>query len=190
MVISKVPLVFFLLAATFDSGRAQTCGDDETLRSPAGVISSPGYPGDYPPRVDYTWCVNVEGATGIDVTFIGEFHLEINEDNDGTEECKDALEIGQGNVPFQDSIGIFCGNSTPPAQRVDTKQMWVNLYTDRNVEMSGFQLVYRSELDVCYSSPCNNGGTCMSDLTTYTYTCSCPPGWEGANCQLGELISV
>eukprot|EP00058_Branchiostoma_floridae_P028136 XP_002613627.1 hypothetical protein BRAFLDRAFT_93668 [Branchiostoma floridae] len=181
MVVSKVSLVLFLLAVAFDSGSAQC---DETLRSTAGVISSPGYPGDYPPRVDYTWCVDVEGATAISVTFLGEFQLEINEDNDGTESCKDSMEIGQGNIPFRDSIGIFCGNSTPPAQSVGTGQMWVNLYSDRNVEMAGFQLVYRSDLDVCYSSPCTNGGTCMSDLTTYTYTCSCPPGWDGASCEV------
>ncbi|XP_035679857.1 fibropellin-3-like [Branchiostoma floridae] len=128
----------------------------------------------------------MEGVLGIDVTFLGEFHLEINEDNDGTLSCKDALEIGEGNVPFLEgsTIGIFCGNSTPPDQRIDMKQMWVNMYSDRNVEMSGFRLVYRSELDVCYSSPCTNGGTCMSDLTTYTYTCSCPPGWQGTNCEV------
>ncbi|XP_019616545.1 PREDICTED: fibroblast growth factor receptor 4-like [Branchiostoma belcheri] len=191
MAIVKASWVLLLLVATIDSASAQC---DETLRSPAGVIQSPGYPGDYPSRMDYTWCVDVQGATGIDITFLGEFHLEINEDNDGTDVCKDALEIGAGIVPFQNSIGLFCGNSTPPAQRVDTRQMWVNLFTDRNVEISGFQLIYRSELDVCYSSPCTNGGTCMSDLTTYTYTCHCPSGWEGiifgVNCEIVLLSGV
>ncbi|XP_078662358.1 uncharacterized protein LOC144906180 [Branchiostoma floridae x Branchiostoma belcheri] len=181
MAIAKSSWALLLLVATIDSASAQC---DETLRSPAGVIQSPGYPGDYPSRMDYTWCVDVQGATGIDITFLGEFHLEINEDDYGTERCKDSLEIGEGNVPFQNSIGIFCGNSTPPAQRVDTRQMWVNMYTDRNVEMAGFQLIYRSELDVCYSSPCTNGGTCMSDLITYTYTCHCSPGWEGTRCEV------
>ncbi|XP_078580293.1 tyrosine kinase receptor Cad96Ca-like [Branchiostoma floridae x Branchiostoma japonicum] len=58
MAVFKVPWLLLLLVATFDSRSAQC---DETLRSPVGVIASPGYPGDYPPTVDYTW--RTEGAT-------------------------------------------------------------------------------------------------------------------------------
>ncbi|XP_035657342.1 fibroblast growth factor receptor 4-like [Branchiostoma floridae] len=143
------------------SGSAQC---DETLRSPAGEISSPGYPGDYPPRVDYTWCVNVEGATGIDVSFLGEFHIELNEDGDGTVTCKDGVEVGQGGRPVPGHHRRLLWEqhpaSTEGGHRADV------------------------ELDVCYSSPCTNGATCLPNLTTYTYTCHCSPGWEGTNCEL------
>lgn len=41
----------------------------------------------------------------------------------------------------------------------------------------------RSEYRTCstYPSPCINGGTCTDGL--YTYTCSCPYGYSGYNCE-------
>ena len=38
--------------------------------------------------------------------------------------------------------------------------------------------------DPCSPSPCN-GGTCASDLTVSNgYKCSCPTGFDGANCEI------
>ncbi|XP_063300736.1 coagulation factor VII [Pelobates fuscus] len=45
-----------------------------------------------------------------------------------------------------------------------TKQFW-ETYTDK---------------DECISNPCQNGGTCIDDH--HSYTCSCPPAYEGRNC--------
>uniref|UniRef100_A0A3B3SAZ3 Coagulation factor VII, like n=1 Tax=Paramormyrops kingsleyae TaxID=1676925 RepID=A0A3B3SAZ3_9TELE len=44
-----------------------------------------------------------------------------------------------------------------------------------------------SEEDECESAPCHNGGTCMDQ--TKSYTCICPHGFEGKDCQLAERTS-
>ena len=43
-----------------------------------------------------------------------------------------------------------------------------------------------SEIDLCASHPCENTGTCKN-FRTY-YTCSCPPGFQGVNCETGKEI--
>ena len=36
----------------------------------------------------------------------------------------------------------------------------------------------------CASSPCLNGATCQVTGTGSTYTCTCPSGYSGTNCQI------
>ena len=38
-------------------------------------------------------------------------------------------------------------------------------------------------VDPCKNSPCTNGGECLSDLSKFTTSCSCPEGYEGDTCQ-------
>ncbi len=42
----------------------------------------------------------------------------------------------------------------------------------------------------CFNNPCQNGGTCSNyDNTTRPYySCACPFGYTGANCEIGKLI--
>lgn len=40
-----------------------------------------------------------------------------------------------------------------------------------------------SEFDACGSDPCQNGATCTNILSSYN--CSCPPGYEGMDCETG-----
>lgn len=42
-----------------------------------------------------------------------------------------------------------------------------------------------TDIDECKSSPCQNGGNCRDGLNDYT--CECVGGWEGKNCESGEL---
>jgi len=38
----------------------------------------------------------------------------------------------------------------------------------------------------CTSNPCKNGGACVSLFTTYT--CNCPSGYSGTNCQITPIV--
>jgi len=40
-----------------------------------------------------------------------------------------------------------------------------------------------SEIEICDSSPCMNGGTCRQDFGKYE--CHCAPGYTGLNCETG-----
>ena len=39
-----------------------------------------------------------------------------------------------------------------------------------------------TDVNECYSDPCQYGGTCTAGVNTYN--CSCARGWEGYNCEL------
>ena len=46
-----------------------------------------------------------------------------------------------------------------------------------------------AEIDACESSPCQNGGTCITKFNSYEcecgYRCGCAEKLAGTNCQLG-----
>ena len=48
-----------------------------------------------------------------------------------------------------------------------------------------FLLKFYTLLDtnICLTTPCLNGATCTTTGTGSTYTCTCPTGYLGTNCQ-------
>ena len=38
----------------------------------------------------------------------------------------------------------------------------------------------------CESNPCLEGATCVDNIENGTYTCLCPEGFQGTNCETGE----
>ncbi|XP_035672642.1 prolow-density lipoprotein receptor-related protein 1-like [Branchiostoma floridae] len=70
-----------------------------------------------------------------------------------------------------------------------------SLSCSNNVCVSGFTHTYTCDCpagfsgdecgtndDVCFSSPCQNGGQCQDGVNSYT--CDCPDGFSGVNCQI------
>uniref|UniRef100_A0A3Q2ZC84 Coagulation factor VII, like n=1 Tax=Kryptolebias marmoratus TaxID=37003 RepID=A0A3Q2ZC84_KRYMA len=43
-------------------------------------------------------------------------------------------------------------------------------------------------VDHCLSSPCENGATCTRHIDSYT--CKCPPGFHGLNCDRGSNLPL
>lgn len=41
-----------------------------------------------------------------------------------------------------------------------------------------------TDLNECYSSPCENGGSCVGDYKNYT--CTCTKDWIGRNCEIAH----
>ena len=48
--------------------------------------------------------------------------------------------------------------------------------------------IFISDIDDCESNPCQNGATCQDGIGLYS--CSCPTGYEGDQCQIGENINI
>lgn len=38
-------------------------------------------------------------------------------------------------------------------------------------------------IEMCFINPCRNGGSCVNVNST-SYSCTCPPGFSGAQCEL------
>ena len=43
-----------------------------------------------------------------------------------------------------------------------------------------------TDINECYTNPCQNGGTCKDAVNSYT--CQCKPGYQGYNCETGDII--
>ena len=55
-----------------------------------------------------------------------------------------------------------------------------------NVMSSYYVLENLPDVDECGSNPCQNGGTCMDGVNSYT--CSCAAGYTGQHCETGRSI--
>jgi hypothetical protein len=52
--------------------------------------------------------------------------------------------------------------------------------------LSEYELFCVSDVHECALAPCLNGAVCRELLGDYE--CTCPPGYSGKNCGIGELM--
>ena len=53
--------------------------------------------------------------------------------------------------------------------------------------MTKIQILY-TDIDECAASPCQNGGTCVDGVNSYT--CNCEVGYAGKNCESGNILII
>ncbi|XP_076437271.1 cubilin-like isoform X2 [Babylonia areolata] len=134
--------------ASYTAANATTaCG--RPLYANTGVITSPGYPGDYPNNRNCTWTIQVNTGRQIRLN-ITAFRLE---------SCPhDYLEIRNGGFSSSPLVGRFCGTSVAtPVILSHSNSLWLRFVSDGSRTYSGFRVFYDGTATGC-------GG----DLTTPT----------------------
>ncbi|CAF99391.1 unnamed protein product, partial [Tetraodon nigroviridis] len=113
-----------------------TCGG--TVRGGSGVVTSPGYPGNYGNQADCTWILMAEPGDTISVVFT-DFQ---------TEEKYDYLEVEGSEPPT-----IWLSGSNVPSPIISNKN-WLRLHfvTDNNHRYRGFSAHYQVKRSVDFKS--------------------------------------
>ncbi|KAM5157776.1 low-density lipoprotein receptor-related protein 12 [Mantella aurantiaca] len=131
-------------------------GIPEQIRQPSGVITSPGWPLEYPSRVNCSWCIHANPGEIITVSF-QEFDLQ------GSATCNfDWLSIG----PSPNSDGSrACGSTIPAPYTSAQDHVWIKFHADDRISRKGFRLSYIAGKKKCERNRfrCDNG-KCIPEL--------------------------
>ncbi|CAL8374079.1 unnamed protein product [Boreogadus saida] len=136
------------------SGISNACGDvAELVRASSGVITSPGWPFQYPSTLNCSW--NIRGKPGDIITLsFQDFELQ------GSQHCAlDWLSIGS----YRSLEGYRACGSALPAPYISTQDhVWLHFHSDRAQAAKGFRLSYitgRAEAAGCEPGQfhCSNG---------------------------------
>ncbi|XP_030597789.1 low-density lipoprotein receptor-related protein 12 isoform X4 [Archocentrus centrarchus] len=141
------------------SGISNACGDvAELLRASSGVITSPGWPFQYPARLNCSWNIRARPGDAITISF-QDFDLQ------GSHRCtSDWMSISS----YRSLDGLrVCGSSLPPPYISSQDHVWIHFHSDDSLTGKGFRLSYISgkpEASSCDVDQfhCSNG-KCIPD---------------------------
>ncbi|CAN9503559.1 unnamed protein product [Ophioblennius macclurei] len=141
------------------SGVSNACGEvAELLRASSGVITSPGWPFQYPTRLNCSWNIRARPGDAITVSF-QDFDLQ------GSHRCtSDWMSISS----YRSLDGLrVCGSSLPPPYITSQDHVWIHFHSDDSLTGKGFRLSYISgklEASSCDVDQfhCSNG-KCVPD---------------------------
>ncbi|XP_023684481.1 low-density lipoprotein receptor-related protein 12 [Paramormyrops kingsleyae] len=136
------------------SGLSSACGDvAEQIRASSGVITSPGWPFEYPSRINCSWNIRANPGEIITISF-QDFEVQ------SSRRCgSDWVSIGT----YKNLDGYrACGSSIPAPYISSQDHVWIKFHSDDSLTGKGFRLAYvtgRPEEVSCDSDQfhCANG---------------------------------
>ncbi|XP_053326300.1 CUB domain-containing protein 2 [Spea bombifrons] len=141
-ILCKFILVITVLwrEAVIQARKGVKCGG--VLSSSAGNVSSPNFPGQYPPHTECSWLIVVSEGSTVQLTFHF-FSLELHDS------CEfDYVKIYNGASRDEGNLlGQFCGTTLPPQITSSWHVLSVLFHSDRHVGSTGFYATYKK--DIC-----------------------------------------
>uniref|UniRef100_A0A9J7YZE8 Low density lipoprotein receptor-related protein 12 n=1 Tax=Cyprinus carpio carpio TaxID=630221 RepID=A0A9J7YZE8_CYPCA len=116
------------------SGMANACGDvAEQIRASSGVITSPGWPFEYPSRINCSWNIRANPGEIITISF-QDFEIQ------SSHRCGlDWISIGT----YKNLDGYrACGSSIPAPYISSQDHVWIKFHSDDSTTGKGFRLSY------------------------------------------------
>ncbi|KAM9307657.1 cubilin [Gastrophryne carolinensis] len=152
--------------------RQPECGGH--LSDGHGLITSPGYPGNYPPNRDCYWTISTE--PGLYITFaFGTLSLEHHESCEN-----DYLEIWDGLESQDTLLGKYCSTQSPAPLQTSGPYAWVHFHSDATLTDRGFHISYTTS---------SSGPSCGGNFTdTEGFLTS--PSWPDAYTGNKECIYI
>ncbi|XP_055991180.1 low-density lipoprotein receptor-related protein 12 [Sorex fumeus] len=118
------------------SGVTTACGETpEQIRTPSGVITSPGWPSEYPVRVNCSWFIRANPGDIITISF-QDFDIQ------GSRRCS----LDWLTIETYKNIESYraCGSTLPPPYISSQDHVWIRFHSDDTVSKKGFRLAYFS----------------------------------------------
>lgn len=138
---------------------SNACGEvAELLRGSSGVITSPGWPFQYPTHLNCSWNIRARPGESITVSF-QDFDLQ------GSPRCSSDWTSVSSVRSVEGSR--LCGSSLPPPFITSQDHVWIHFHSDHAVTGKGFRLSYisgKAEASSCDVDQfhCSNG-KCVPD---------------------------
>uniref|UniRef100_A0A8C5G185 Low-density lipoprotein receptor-related protein 12-like n=1 Tax=Gouania willdenowi TaxID=441366 RepID=A0A8C5G185_GOUWI len=108
-------------------------GVAEVLRASSGVVSSPGWPFQYPNTVNCSWTIRARPGDSITISF-QDFDLQ------GSQRCSsDWMSL----TSYHGDDGLrVCGSALPPPFISTNQHVWISFHSDDSLSGKGFRLSY------------------------------------------------
>ncbi|XP_077347020.1 cubilin isoform X1 [Lithobates pipiens] len=120
-----------------------------------GYLKSPGWPENYPNRIECTTILRAPDSHSISL-FFDAFHIEPS-----YSKCTDYLEVRNGSSSNSSLIGTFCGNSLPNPIFPKNNVLHLLFKSDAYISYKGYEITWTS-------SPSGCGGTLFGDHGSFT----------------------